>query len=100
MLKSANQLTIASERRSVRFSPLRNRTRLTGVVRNFDWRRGPNWKKIYDIILVTFFGDLMVMTSKFDCVIISLEKHSSPKSRNFRSPILKVKGLFENLLLN
>jgi len=34
----------------------------TGVVRNLDWRRG-KMKKICDVILVTFFGDIMTMTS-------------------------------------
>jgi len=61
--------------------------------------RGPNWKSFCDVILVTFFGDVMVMTSllwrrsyilKFDFVIISFKKHYLAKSRNFRSPILKV----------
>jgi len=60
----------------------------TGVARNFA-----------NVILVTFFGDVMVMTSlkwryncilEFDFVIISLKNHNLAKSRNFRSPILKV----------
>jgi len=34
----------------------------TGVARNFDWE-GPKLKKNYDVILVTFFADVMVMTS-------------------------------------
>jgi len=33
-----------------------------GVARNFDWE-GPKLEKICDIILVTFFGNLMVMIS-------------------------------------
>jgi len=36
---------------------------ITGVARNFNWGGGANWKKILDIILMTFFGDIMVMTS-------------------------------------
>jgi len=39
----------------------------TGKARNFDWGKeeGERIKleKIYDVILVTFFGDVMVMTS-------------------------------------
>jgi len=33
----------------------------TGVVRNLDW--GPKIEKFYDVILVTFFGDAMAITS-------------------------------------
>jgi len=37
----------------------------TGVDINFDWRRGGKMKKKYcdDVILVTFFGDEMAITS-------------------------------------
>jgi len=47
---------------------------------------------------VTFSGDEMVISNvitiflKFDFVIISFKNHYLAKSRNFRSPILKVKG--------
>jgi len=34
----------------------------TGVARNFDWE-GPKLKKNCDVILMTFFGDVMVMAS-------------------------------------
>jgi len=34
----------------------------TGVARNFDWE-GPKMEKFCDVILVTFFGDVMIMTS-------------------------------------
>jgi len=37
-------------------------TQTTGVPRNFDWE-GPKLEKICDVILVTFFGDVMVMKS-------------------------------------
>jgi len=36
----------------------------TGVARNFDWDLGgPKLEKICDVILVTFFAGVMVMTS-------------------------------------
>jgi len=53
-----------------------------------------------DVILVTFFGGVIVMTSlkwrhnwyfRFDFVIISLKKQNLAISRNFRLPISKVK---------
>jgi len=56
-------------------------------------------KKFYDVILVTFLGDEMMMTSlklrhnyilKFDFVITSFKNHYLAKSRNFKSPILKI----------
>jgi len=34
----------------------------TGVARNFDWRRRQNRKNLY-VILVTFFGEVMAITS-------------------------------------
>jgi len=34
----------------------------TSVARNFDWK-GPEMEKKYDVILVTFFCDVIVMTS-------------------------------------
>jgi len=34
-----------------------------GVARNFEWERGGNWTKICDVILLTYFGDVMMMTS-------------------------------------
>jgi len=34
----------------------------TGVARNFDWE-GPKMKKICDVNLVTFFGDVVAITS-------------------------------------
>jgi len=66
----------------------------TGVARNF-YCEGPKLEKI-----VTFFGDVMVITSqndvitflKFDFVIINLKYQNLAKSRNFKTPILKVKG--------
>jgi len=64
------------------------------------WLRGAQiGKKFCDVILVLFFGDVMVMTSlkwrhhyilKFNFVIISFKNHHLAKSRNFRSPILEV----------
>jgi len=71
-----------------------------GVARNFDWGGEANWKKFCDVILVTFFGDVVVMTSLkrrhnyiFEVwfVIISFKNHYLAKSWNFKSPILKVK---------
>jgi len=60
---------------------------------------GPNFKKICDVILVTFFGvvvmvisDVITIFLKFDLVIFSFKNHYLTKSRNFRSSILKVKG--------
>jgi len=56
-------------------------------------------EKNCDVILVIFFGDVMVMTSvklrhnyflKLDFVIISFKNHNLTKSRNFRSPKLKI----------
>jgi len=72
---------------------------LTNVARNFDWER-PKLENFCDVILVTFFGGVIVMTSpnwrhnynlKFNFVIISFKNRYLAKSRNFRSPILKVK---------
>jgi len=34
----------------------------TGVARNFDWG-GPKMEKFCDVMLVTFFGDVMAITS-------------------------------------
>jgi len=57
-------------------------------------------KQICDVYLVTFFGDIMAMTSlkfvktdflKFDFVIISLKKQNLATSLNFRSPKSKIK---------
>jgi len=71
----------------------------TGLARNFDWGRRPNWNKNCDVILVMLFGDVMVMTSlklchnyflKFNFVIISLKKQNLAKLRKFRSPKLIV----------
>jgi len=33
----------------------------TGVARNFGWK-GPKMEKFCDVILVTFFGDIMMRT--------------------------------------
>jgi len=35
---------------------------LIGIARNFDWE-GPKIEEFCDVILVTFFGDIMTMTS-------------------------------------
>jgi len=76
-------------------------------------------EKLCNVILVMSFVDVMAMTSqndvitdflKFDFVTISLKNYNLVKSRNFRSPILKIKGrwgrlspqrltIFENLCL-
>jgi len=66
-------------------------------------------EKNCDIILVTFISDLMVMTYwndviiiflMLDFVIISLKNHNLAKSRNFRSPILKVQKRWGRKVLN
>jgi len=64
------------------------------------WLGGAQNGKICDVNLVTFFGDVITMTSlkwrqnwffKFDFVIINLKNHNFVKSRNFKSPKSKIK---------
>jgi len=57
-------------------------------------------KKFCDVILVTLFGehngdDVITDFLKFDFVTISLKNHNLVKSHNFRSPLLKIKGLLK-----
>jgi len=35
----------------------------TGVTKNFDWGKGGKIDKVCDVILVTFLGDVMAITS-------------------------------------
>jgi len=58
-------------------------------------------EKFCDVRLVTFFSDVVTMTSlklrhsrflNYDCVIISLKNHNLAKSRNSKSPKSKIKG--------
>jgi len=36
---------------------------ITGVAKNFDWGGGQKNEKFCDVFLVTFFGNIMAMTS-------------------------------------
>jgi len=73
---------------------------ITGAAKNFDGR-GPKLEKNCDAILVTFFVDVMVKTSlkwRHNYIVEvqlchnQLKKTLFGQTRNFRSPILKVKG--------
>jgi len=67
------------------------------LARNFDWG-GLKLENLWDVILVTIlrhWNDVITNFLKFDLVIISLKNHNLAKSRNFRSPILKIKQLWE-----